>query len=224
MEVLNNWLSNKCSLEDINKYFFGIRDKSNNINYKLMEREYGYLSFRYDGLIPNETLEKCSNRIGIPMDYLLNRGLCETALFHLKLKNDNKMAKKYYRKAIKFNSAEALFGMSLLYCEEKDIEKAIKYGEKSALEPPMIKLINQDKLYPNYRVHEAQYQTGHLYAKFKKDFTKCFCYYLLSAESGNIRGNYLISCMYKKGVGCEKNEEFSKKYLLKATSLVKCKY
>ncbi|KAK5583953.1 hypothetical protein RB653_005559 [Dictyostelium firmibasis] len=188
-----------------------------------MEREYGYLSFQYDGLFPKETLENCCRRIGIPMDYLLNRGLCEIALFHLKQKQDVKMAKKYYRKAIRFNSAEALFGMSLLYCEEKDIEKAIKYGEKSALEPPMIKLTNQDKLFPNYRVQEAQYQTGHLYAKFKKDFTKCFCYYLLSAESGNIRGNYLISCMYKKGVGCEKNEEFSRKYLLKATSLVKCK-
>ncbi|EGG19604.1 hypothetical protein DFA_00182 [Cavenderia fasciculata] len=223
MEYLNKWLSSQCNVLDINKYFFGIRDdkKQNSINYKLMSSQYGYLIHHHKGELPQSILSSCSHRTGIPIDYLKNRIYCEIGFYYLKIKCETNNAIKYFQKAIDNHSAEGLFLLSLIYCDGEEFDKAIELCERSALEPPKIQLLHNKGVIANYRVHEAQYHVGHLYSKTKKDYTKTFNYYLMSAENGNTRGAYVTSMMYKKGVGCQRDEENSKKYLLKAKVNVK---
>ncbi|EGC32433.1 hypothetical protein DICPUDRAFT_89216 [Dictyostelium purpureum] len=222
MDFLDDWLSNKCSVNDINKYFFGIRNKKNMVDIKLMEKIFGFIVYKNGCIIPEKLLKSCSNRLGVPIEYIRNRLLCEIALFYINYKNEYRIAVSLFHKTINNDSAKGYFNLALIYCNNNNFEKGIELCEIAANYPSKIQLTNGEAIL-NHRVLEAQYHVGHLYYKIQKNKEKCLYYYKMSADNNNPRAAYLVGCMAIKGVGCEKNEELSKYYIVKACQIIKAK-
>jgi TPR repeat protein len=90
------------------------------------------------------------------------------------------------------NNMHAQYNLGLLYCEQSEFDKGIKWLEKSA---------EHGHLYAQYRLG-FMYETG---KGVKQDFAKAFELFEKSANQGNIEAQGYLGIIYYNGIGVKQD-------------------